>query len=266
MSHPKNLSLTNGKQFLQDSFAAQQGVLKAQLDLSKKSITHMGERGEVDERQVLEILRRYLPDRYSVESGIVIDSQGGTSDQIDVVIFDRQYTPNLLDQHEHKSIPAETVYAVFEAKPTIDKGYLEYAAEKAKSVRALHRTSLPVVHSDGLKPPKPLFNIPAGIIAAEIDWKDGFGEAFKQNHALLAKEGFLDCGLAVSGHAFDCFNGGYAFACGKKPRFNVDQRRRLAAKAKKLVPQGFKEIAAIASPRTLLVWHQRLSSTSQILR
>jgi len=53
---------------------------------------------------------------------------------------------------------------------------------------------------------------------------------------------------------------------GKKPRFNDDQRQRLAAKAKKLGLQGLKEIAAIATPRTLLVWHQRLSSTSQILR
>ena len=215
MANPKKLSEHNGKQFIQDSFAAQQAVLKAQLDLSKTSITHMGERGEVDERHVIEILRRYMPDRYSVQSGIVIDSQGGTSDQIDVIIFDRQYTPTLLDQHDHKYIPAEAVYAVFEAKPTIDKAYLEYASAKARSVRSLHRTSLPVVHSDGIKPPKPLFDIPAGLIAAEIDWKDGFGETFKQNHALLENEGRLDCGLAVSGHAFDCFNGDYVLADGK---------------------------------------------------
>ena len=45
---------------------------------------------------------------------------------------------------------------------------------------------------------------------------------------------------------------------GKKPRFNDDQRRRLAAKAKKLGRQRLKEIAALATPRTLLAWHQRL--------
>src|ERR1041384_8379285 len=181
MSNPKRLSETDGKQFIQDSFAAQQAVLKAQLDLSKKSITHMGERGGVDERHVVQILRQYLPDRYSVESGIVIDSRGSTSHQIDVVIFDRQYTPTLLDQHDHKYVPAEAVYAVFEAKPKIDKEYLEYAADKAKSVRSLYRTSLPVVHSDGIKPPKKLFDIPTGIIAADVDWADGFGESFRLN-------------------------------------------------------------------------------------
>src|SRR5690349_20647058 len=171
MSHPKTLSINDGKLFLQDSFAAQQAVLKSKLELSHKSITHMGERGEVDECHVVEILRQYLPHRYSVESGIVIDSEGSTSDQIDVVIFDRQYTPTLLDQQKHKYIPAEAVYAVLEAKPTIDKSYLQYAGEKARSVRRLCRTSVCVVHSDGIKDPKPLFDIPAGIVAAEIEWR-----------------------------------------------------------------------------------------------
>jgi hypothetical protein len=45
---------------------------------------------------------------------------------------------------------------------------------------------------------------------------------------------------------------------GKKPRFNNEQRRRLATKAKKMGLQRLKEIAAIVTPRTLLGWHQRL--------
>ena len=45
---------------------------------------------------------------------------------------------------------------------------------------------------------------------------------------------------------------------GKKPRFNDDQRRRLATKAKKIGLKRLKEIAAIVTPRTLLGWHQRL--------
>ena len=45
---------------------------------------------------------------------------------------------------------------------------------------------------------------------------------------------------------------------GKKPRFNDDQRRRLASQAKKIGLQRLKAIAAIVTPRTLLDWHQRL--------
>jgi hypothetical protein len=44
----------------------------------------------------------------------------------------------------------------------------------------------------------------------------------------------------------------------KKPRFNDDQRRRLAAKAQKLGRDRLKRCASIVSPRTLLEWHRRL--------
>jgi hypothetical protein len=41
---------------------------------------------------------------------------------------------------------------------------------------------------------------------------------------------------------------------GKKPRFNDEQRRRLAAKAKKIRFGRLKEIAYLATPQTLLRW------------
>jgi len=91
----------------------------------------------------------YLPKRYAADSAIVIDSTGRTSDQMDVVIYDPQYTPTLLDQHDHKYIPAEAVYAVMEVKPTVNKSYLDYAGKKAASVRRLKRTSIPIPHAGG---------------------------------------------------------------------------------------------------------------------
>src|ERR1035437_7796330 len=45
---------------------------------------------------------------------------------------------------------------------------------------------------------------------------------------------------------------------GKRPRFDDDQRRRLATKAEKIGLERLKEIVAIATPRTLLAWHQQL--------
>ncbi|HWH70162.1 MAG TPA: hypothetical protein VNT26_12310, partial [Candidatus Sulfotelmatobacter sp.] len=45
---------------------------------------------------------------------------------------------------------------------------------------------------------------------------------------------------------------------GKRPCFNDDQRRRLAAKAKKIHPDRLKGLTTLVSPRTLLEWHQRL--------
>lgn len=210
----KETSIINGKEFLQQSFSMQQAMLKTQLEMSSASITHNGTMGDVNERHFIEIIKRYLPDRYAVDTGIVIDSNGKTSDQIDVIVFDNQYTPTLLDQKNHRFIPSESVYAVFEVKPHIDKAYLTYAGKKAESVRMLKRTSVPIAHAGGTYPAKLHFEIIAGIIATNITWVDHFGKSFEKAYSELSGNQRLDCGLAVSGASFDIFNEDNSFTFG----------------------------------------------------
>lgn len=213
MNTAKAASNIDGKLFLQEAFAAEQSVLAVKIDLSSKSITHDGVKGEVNEQHFIEFLRRHLPKRYEVDKGIVIDSNGATSDQIDIVIFDNQYTPTLLDQHSHRFIPAEAVYCVFEVKPTINKGYLEYAGDKARSVRKLTRTSIPIAHAGGVYPAKPLFKIAAGIIAANSEWAEGLSSAaFVENLGELTGQQSLQCGVALNDRAFDTFSGKLALS------------------------------------------------------
>ena len=45
---------------------------------------------------------------------------------------------------------------------------------------------------------------------------------------------------------------------GKKPRFNDEQRRRLASKANRLGRQRLERFASLVTPNTLLAWHRRL--------
>jgi hypothetical protein len=191
--------------FLQAAFNTDQIRLETDLRSSNR-IRHQGDKGEVNEQYFIDFLRRYLPNRYTVDKAMVIDSLGATSDSIDVVVFDRQYTPTLLDSDKHRYVPAESVYAVFECKPTINKTYLNYAAEKAASVRRLHRTSIPIAHAGGCYPAKPPHDIVAGILAIDVEWADGLGTSFKENHAALTGEFLLDCGFAAMGASFDTFN------------------------------------------------------------
>src|SRR6516225_2293045 len=44
----------------------------------------------------------------------------------------------------------------------------------------------------------------------------------------------------------------------KRLRFNDDQRRRLAVRAKGLGSKLLREVAPIVTPETLLAWHRRL--------
>ncbi|HAF00665.1 MAG TPA: hypothetical protein DCO68_07420 [Methylophilaceae bacterium] len=213
MNRAKNKAKIDGKVFLKSAFAAEQEVLAVQLKLSSDSITHDGVMGEVNEQHFMQTLRKYLPNRYAVDNGIVIDSNGTTSDQIDIVIYDNLYTPTLLDQHAHRFIPAESVYCVLEVKPTINKKYLEYAGKKAKSVRDLLRTSIAIQLLDGKSFTKQLLPILAGIVATDVDWKDGVSsKEFTQTLNKLTDNCILNCGLALSDKAFDVYNNKLTFS------------------------------------------------------
>ena len=199
--------------FLRQAFASEQQCLVTSLRSSER-ITHAGDRGEVNEQHFIGFLRMYLPNRYTVEKAIVIDSLGKVSRSIDVVVFDRQYTPTLLDNDKHRYVPAEAVYAVFECKPKIDKGYLEYAAKMAASVRRLKRTSVEIHHAGGKFPAKIPAEIIAGILAIDVGWKDGFGRAFRKIHQSIGRDGRIDCGFAAAGASFDTFAGNGAYTYG----------------------------------------------------
>lgn len=192
--------------WLKLAFANVQHALRSQMAFASQSISHAGTMGSVNEEHWLGLLRSYLPNRYEVATGIIIDSKGNRSDQIDVVIFDRHFTPTLLDQKNHRYIPAEAVYAIFECKPEINKAYIEYAEAKAASVRRMTRTSVPITHAGGTFKPKPHFRILAGLLAPKAGWVDGLGTSFSRN---LSSEDItsLDCVCALDHGCYDNYDG-----------------------------------------------------------
>lgn len=203
MNPNKRLSTSDGRLFLSQGLVIEQQVLAKQLELSMQSITHNGQMGEVNEELFIDVLRRYLPRRYGVEQGIVIDSNGRTSDQIDIVIYDLQYTPPMLKQMSHRYILAEAVYAVLEVKPALNREWLIDAANKARSVRELHRTSVEIPHAGGLYPAKSLFPILAGIVGIQAEWSEGLASAaFRQALAELHGDQTLSLGLALGDQGF----------------------------------------------------------------
>src|SRR5664279_2966819 len=118
--------------------------IEKRLATARKSFGHAPTKGDASEAVWLELLSTYLPQRYQVTTAHVVDSEGKFSDQIDAVIFDRQYWPFIFTFQGQKIIPAESVYAVFEAKQTLNAELVGYAREKCASVRMLRRTSLPI--------------------------------------------------------------------------------------------------------------------------
>jgi hypothetical protein len=150
--------------------------IEQRLATARKSFGHSPTKGDASESVWLDLLTTYLPQRYQAASAHVVDSEGQFSDQIDVVIFDRQYSPFIFTFEGQKIIPAESVYAAFEAKQTLNADLVHYAREKCASVRKLHRTSLPIPHAGGTYDAKPPMPILGGVLAFESDWKPPLGE------------------------------------------------------------------------------------------
>jgi hypothetical protein len=151
--------------------------IEQRLSIARKTFGHSTTKGDASERVWLELLQNYLPQRYQVATAHVVDSAGKFSEQIDVVVFDRQYSPFIFKFEGNVIVPAEGVYAVFEAKQAINAGQVSYAQDKVQSVRTLKRTSLPIPHAGGTFPPKPLPYILAGLLTFESDWNPPLGKA-----------------------------------------------------------------------------------------
>jgi hypothetical protein len=178
--------------------------IEQRLTTARKAFAHPGTKGDASEHVWLQLLQTYLPQRYQTASAHVVDSDGAFSDQIDVVVFDRQYSPFMFHYEGQTIIPAESVYAAFEAKQTINADLVSYAQKKIASVRRLHRTSLPIPHAGGIYPARPLPHIFGGLLAFESQWSPALGQRLLNALAASEPEARLDIGCVAAHGMFNC--------------------------------------------------------------
>ena len=178
--------------------------IEQRLAIARKSFAHPGTKGDASEHVWLKLLQTYLPQRYKAETAHVVDSNGSFSEQIDVVVFDRQYSPFIFYYEGQTIIPAESVYAAFEAKQTVNADLVRYAQKKIASVRRLHRTSLPIPHAGGTYPPKPLPHIFGGLLTFESEWSPALGAPLLDVLGHGEMEGHLDIGCVAAHGMFGC--------------------------------------------------------------
>jgi hypothetical protein len=178
--------------------------IEGRLALARKAFGHPTTKGDASENVWLEMLGTYLPRRYQAAKAHAVDSLGAFSEQIDVVVFDRQYSPFIFNYEGQTIIPSESVYAVFEAKQTINAEQVSYAQRKVASVRRLHRTSLPIPHAGGTYPAKTPAHILGGLLAFESEWSPPLGEALTGALSNGVPEGRLDLGCVAAHGMFGC--------------------------------------------------------------
>jgi len=182
-------------------FAALQDELLAGLK-ANKVIDHPGAKGAATEADWLKVLQQHLPQRYSADRAIVIDAHGDVSDYLDIVIYDRQYSPVIFARNREQYIPAESVLATFEVKQTLNAANVKYAGDKIASVRRLHRTSADVHTLEGVKPGRKPCYVTGGILTTTADWQPAFGDAYLKALGELDANQRIDLGCSLAHGAF----------------------------------------------------------------
>lgn len=176
--------------------------VEAALKTARLALHHPTDKGDASEQVWIDLLSSYLPKRYVVSKAHVVDSEGNFSQQIDVVIHDRQYSPLVFTYLGVHYVPAESVYAVFEAKQVTSAETIGYAQIKAESVRRLTRTTMPVPTVDGPKPAKEPARILAGLLSLSCPWVPPLGQTLADHVLGQAGNRQLDMGCIADAGTF----------------------------------------------------------------
>jgi hypothetical protein len=124
---------------IDEMFRGIAGRLLVDFDRIQAQISHAGERGKQREYALTTFLKKYLPRRYSLGTGQIIDCQGQISKQCDIVIYDAFNCPLLLAEEGYQVFPAEAVFGVIEVKSTLDANMILSSAQNIQAVKTLHR-------------------------------------------------------------------------------------------------------------------------------
>ncbi|MBK0011678.1 DUF6602 domain-containing protein [Stenotrophomonas sp. S41] len=204
--------------------------VEAALKTARLALHHPTDKGDASEQVWIDLLSSYLPKRYVVSKAHIVDSEGNFSQQIDVVIHDRQYSPLVFAYSGVHYVPAESVYAVFEAKQVTSAETIGYAQIKAESVRRLVRTSMPVPTFDGPKPAKEPGRILAGLLSLSSSWTPPLGGTLVDHVLGKGGNGQLDMGcIADAGTFFMSDEGALELQVGSRAttRFLLELMARL---------------------------------------
>jgi hypothetical protein len=194
--------VTNSKWSLSKLMEGLHERVAQDLKTARETLGHPGAKGDGSEKVWIKLFTNYLPKRYAASKATVVDSRGKFSDQIDVVLYDRQYTPLIFELEGEIVVPAEAVYAVFESKQEINAQHIAYAQKKAKSVRKLHRTSAQVQTIEGMRRAA-LQPILAGFLAFDSGWSRRSVSKYLLK-ALEADQRRLDIGCVAAYGTFGC--------------------------------------------------------------
>lgn len=117
--------------------------MRANLRKIRASFDHPGMIGTSGEEIVVDFLNQLLPISVRAVTGKAVDSNGGRSKQLDVIIYDTMRTPLLFSsaQGTQRLVPTEGIIAVVEVKTRLNRKELAGCSENCASIKKLDRSA-----------------------------------------------------------------------------------------------------------------------------
>lgn len=94
--------------------------LQSQVNATRDVITHALTKGIEAETALADLLSALLPKRFDARKGFVIDSDGCQSNEMDLIVVDRDAVARLFDFRAFELVPIEAASACVEVKTTLD--------------------------------------------------------------------------------------------------------------------------------------------------
>ncbi|SDE03620.1 hypothetical protein SAMN05428987_0269 [Paenibacillus sp. CF095] len=126
---------SNPLKLIFDNYNELNNLMVKEIELAT---AHPGLTGSYREEMWVKFFRSIIPQKFSfVHGAMIIDSEGGISNEVDIAVIDEQYTPYIFQYHTLKLIPIEAVSMVIECKSTdLPTEQLETWAKKIDSLHA----------------------------------------------------------------------------------------------------------------------------------
>lgn len=119
-----------------DKIKANEKQLRAKLDEIRSTFAHMGNRGTQVENEFRGFLRQYVPSRYRVGHGEIIDRNCNQSHQVDVVVTNEDH-PFTFNESDPSFFLVEGVAAAGEIKSVLTSTNLKETLSKAQQYKKL---------------------------------------------------------------------------------------------------------------------------------
>jgi hypothetical protein len=107
----------------------------SRLKAAQQIVSHPGTRGSLAENLVREVIREFLPQRWAVGTGFIMDVTRGRSNQVDVLVYDQLTTSPVYRDGELVILSPGTARVAVEVKSNLDKKEIPVAYDNICSIK-----------------------------------------------------------------------------------------------------------------------------------